>query len=55
LGGLEICLVGDKSTKALCGDGTGYQNKSISKPVLPNHEKIHQNESNIFSKRFLLK
>jgi len=34
---LEICLVGAKPTKATCGDGTGYQETSISKPVLPNH------------------
>jgi len=37
---LEICLVGVKPTKAPCGDGTGYQETSISKTVLPNHAKF---------------
>jgi len=40
LGGLKICLVGAKPTKTSCGDGTGYQQTSISKTVLPNHAKF---------------
>jgi len=40
LGDLEICLVGAKPTKASCGDGTGYQQTSISKTILPNHAKF---------------
>jgi len=40
LGSLEICLVGTKPTKTTCGDGTGYQETSISKTVLPNHAKF---------------
>jgi len=35
--GLEICLVGAKTTKHPYGDGTGNQETSISKTVLPNH------------------
>jgi len=32
--------VGAKPTKARCGDGTSYQETSISKTVLPNHAKF---------------
>jgi len=32
--------VGDKSIKAPFDDGTGYQQTSISKTVLPNHAKF---------------
>jgi len=37
---LEICLVGAEPTKAPCGAGTGYQQTSISKTVLPNHAEF---------------
>jgi len=35
-----MCLVGVKPTNASCGGGTGYQQTSISKTVLPNHAKF---------------
>jgi len=38
--GLGYLSGGDKPTKAPFGDGTGYQETSISKTVLPNHAKF---------------
>jgi len=40
LEGLKICLVGAKPNKVPSGDGTGYQETSISKTVLPKHAKF---------------